>query len=394
MSHILWYPGHERLLNGIVRAAGCHLFDEAGARYVDLESGVWCASVGHGHPRVLRVLAEQAGCVVHGGFNYSSPVVEDAAGEVLSLFGFGAGGRCVFLCSGSDAVEYGVRAARAAADRPLILAMSDSYFGAYGAAARRQEGEWSGFDWMRCSTGGGCTEGCPHWAEIPFDRVGAFLFEPGSSSGLVRFPPRGLVEAIVRNLRARGSVVLVNEVTTGVGRTGRWWGYEHYGLEPDVVAVGKGIGAGYPVSVAAFSPRMAARLASLPGGTVRFAQSHQNDPLGACVAREVIRVVREEGLVERGRAAGERLLAGLEAVRDRTGLVRDVRGRGLMLAVELHDDADQDRTGRVHRELVRRGFVVGRRPGVSVLRLDPPLTIAPADVDAFVRVFEEVLRGV
>lgn len=387
MSHLLWYPGHERLLDGIVRAENCYLFDDAGGRYVDLESGVWCASIGHGHPRVLRVMAEQAGRLAHSGFNYSSPVVEDAAREVLALLGF-EGGRCVFLCSGSDAVEYGVRAAQALADRPLVLTMSDSYFGAYGAAARRPAGEWFAFDWMRCSPGEGCTEGCPHWAEIPFARIGAFLLEPGSSSGLVRFPPRRLVEAIARTVRGHGALILVNEVTTGVGRTGRWFGYEHYGLQPDIVAVGKGIGAGYPVSVTAFAPGVADRL---PGGTVKFAQSHQNDPVGACVAREVIRVIREDGLVERGRETGERLHAGLESIRSRTARIRAVRGRGLMLAVELEDGPEAGRTTRVHRELVRRGFVVGRRPGVAVLRLDPPLTLDRSDVDAFLGVLEEVL---
>jgi acetylornithine aminotransferase len=387
MSHLLWYPGHERLLDGIVRAENASLFDAAGRRYVDLESGVWCASIGHSHPRVLRAMAEQATRVAHAGFNYSSPIVEDAARELLALLGFD-GGRCVFLCSGSDAVEYGVRAAQSVADRPLVLTMSDSYFGAYGAAARRQEGEWYCFDWMRCSPGGGCTEGCPHWAEIPFARIGAFLLEPGSSSGLVRFPPRSLVEAIARTVRATGGLVLANEVTTGVGRTGRWFGYEHYDLAPDIVAVGKGIGAGYPVSVTVFAPRAVARLRGEP---IRFAQSHQNDPLGACVAREVIRVIREDGLIERGRELGEHLRSDLESIGARTARVRDVRGRDLMLALQLEDDTACSRTAQVHRELVGRGFVVGRRPGVSVLRLDPPLTVERGDVDAFLRTFEEIL---
>ena len=387
MSHLLGYPGHERLLPDIVRAENASLFDSAGRRYVDLESGVWCASIGHAHPRILRVLAEQAARLAHAGFNYSSPLVEDAARELLSLVGFEAG-RCVFLCSGSDAVEYGVRAAQSVAGRPLLLTMADSYFGAYGAAARREEGQWFSFDWMRCSASGGCAEGCPHWEEIPFARIGAFLLEPGSSSGLVRFPPRGLVEAIVRRVRAAGGLVLVNEVTTGVGRTGRWFGYEHYGLEPDVVAVGKGIGAGYPVSATLFAASVVARLHGQP---IRFAQSHQNDPLGACVAREVIRVIREEGLIERGRDIGTRLHEGLEAIRRRTDRLREVRGRGLMLAVELEDDHECRRTARVQRELVARGFVVGRRPGVGVLRLDPPLTTEKGDIEAFLRGFEEAL---
>lgn len=387
MSDLLWYPGHELLLNDIVRAENCSLYDSAGKRYVDLESGVWCASIGHGHPRLLRVMAEQSARVIHGGFNYASPIVTEVARDVLALFGF-EGGKCVFLCSGSDAVEYGVRVAQTLAARPLILTMSDSYFGAYGAAARRPESEWFCFDWTRCSAREGCTEGCAHWAEIPFARIGAFLFEPGSSSGLVRFPQHDLVGAIVRRVRADGGLILVNEVTTGVGRTGRWFGHEHYGFRPDVVALGKGIGAGYPVSVTAFAP---GAIAGLHGAPLKFAQSHQNDPLGAAVVREVIRVIREEGLIERGREIGDRLRSGLEAIRTRAGRVRAIRGRGLMLALELEDVPDGSFTARVHRNLIHRGFVVGRRPGVSVLRLDPALTIERTDVEDFLRVLEEVL---
>jgi acetylornithine aminotransferase len=383
-SHLFWYPGHELLLPDIVRAENCHLHDDAGKRYLDLESGVWCASIGHGHPRVLRALVEQAARIAHAGFAYTSPVVEETARDVLSLLGF-EGGRCVFLCSGSDAVEYGVRVAQAVLDRPLLLTMTDSYFGAYGSAARKRESEWFCFDWTRCA--GGCGERCPHWAEIPFDGIGGFLFEPGSSSGLVRFPPRGLIEAIVRSVTERDGLILVNEVTTGIGRTGEWFGHQHYGLTPDIVAMGKGIGAGYPVSATAFAPRVAERC----GEPIKFAQSHQNDPLGAAVVREVLRVIREERLIERGREAGAALLAGLEAIRSRTRGIRQVRGRGLMVALELEDDRELTLTTRVHRNLVHKGFIVGRRPGVNVLRLDPPLTIERADIEGFLRALEAVL---
>ena len=383
-SHLFWYPGHELHFTDIVRAEGCYLYDTEGKRYVDLESGVWCASIGHGHPRVLRALVEQAARISHAGFGYTSPIVEETAQDVLSLLGF-QGGRCVFLCSGSEAVEYGVRVAQAVVDRPLLLTMTDSYFGAYGSAARKGEGEWFCFDWSRCA--GGCGERCPHWAEIPFDRIGGFLFEPGSSSGLVRFPPRGLIEAIVRSVTERNGLVLVNEVTTGIGRTGEWFGHQHYGFTPDIVAMGKGIGAGYPVSATAFAPRAAERCPE----PIKFAQSHQNDPLGAAVVREVLRVIREERLIERGREAGAALLAGLESIRSRNREIRQVRGRGLMVAVELVDDPNLTLTTRVHRGLVQRGFIVGRRPGVNVLRLDPPLTIDLRDVEEFLRTLNEVL---
>jgi acetylornithine/N-succinyldiaminopimelate aminotransferase len=390
VTSILWYPGHELILEDIVRAENCSLFDSRGKRYVDLESGVWCTSIGHAHPRIVKVLAEQPARIAHTGFGYTSAVVEEAATEVLSLLGFD-GGKCVFLASGSEAVEYGVRVARMLSDRPLFLTMTDSYFGAYGSASTKHGDEWYCFDWMgcrNCPPERGCDEHCERWAEIPFDRIGGFLFEPGSSSGLVRFPPKPLVEKLARTVQQSGGFVLVNEVTTGVGRTGAWFGYQNYGIGPDIVAMGKGIGNGYPVSVTAFGRRPMEKLGDRP---VKYAQSHQNDPLGAAVACEVIRVIRDEGLIERGREIAALLVVGLQRIQTRTKRIREIRARGLMLAVELKDTPDYALTTRVHRELIQRGFITCRRPGVSVLRLDPALTIDRADIAAFLTALEETL---
>ncbi len=391
MSHLLWYPGHELLLKDIVRAEGCSLYDGRGKRYVDLESGVWCASIGHGHPRMRQAIHEQADRIAHCGFNYSNEVVEKTARLLLSLVGFD-GGRCVLLCSGSEAIEYGVRVAQMLLERPLLLTMADSYFGAYGSASRRSEGEWAAFDWSGCSSCSRsemCDAECPRLSALPFDRIGGFLLEPGSSSGLVRFPPKGLVSRIVDRVGAEGGLILVNEVTTGMGRTGEWFGYQHYRIDPDIVAVGKGVGSGYPVSAALFGPRVVDRLADRP---VKYALSHLNDPLGAAVAAAVISVIREEKLLERSRRIGAKLTAGLERIRSLGGPIREIRGRGAMIAVELEGRA-VDFTGRVHRSLMDRGFIVGRRPGVDVLRLDPPLILPDEDLDRFLTGFEEVLSS-
>jgi acetylornithine aminotransferase len=391
-SRLVWYPGHELLLDNIVGAENCSLFDSRGKRYVDLESGVWCTSVGHGHPRILRAIAEQSSRLAHTGFGYSCRTVEEAAGEILSLLGFEYG-RCVFLCSGSEAVEYGVRVAQAVSDRPLLMTMADSYFGAYGSASNKREDEWFCFDWAACADcphADECSERCEHWATIPFERVGGFVFEPGSSSGLVRFPPEKLVRAVESAVRRNDGLVLVNEVTTGVGRTGAWFGFQHYGLSPDIVALGKGIGNGYPVSVTAFAPGVIERLGGEPPS---YAQSHQNDPLGAAVAREVVRTIRDEGLIERGRAIADLLLNGLEEMRARDGRIRAIRARGLMLVIELADDSALTLTARTHRELVRRGFLVARRPGLPVLRLDPALTVERDDIEGFLESLERVLTG-
>jgi len=231
-------------------------------------------------------------------------------------------------------------------------------------------------------------EECGQWAAIPFDQIGGFLFEPGSSSGLVRFPPKKIIWNIVDTIKQSNGLVLVNEVTTGTGRTGMWFGYQHYGFLPDSVALGKGIGNGYPVSVAGFAPSVTSRLGDQP---IKYAQSHQNDPLGAAVVREVIRVIQEEGLIERSKDIAALLLTGLERIKTRTSHIKDIRARGLMLAIELEDDAETSFTIWLHRELVQRGFVLGRRPGTSVLRLDPSLTIERQDIEGFLQTLENIL---
>ena len=391
MSRLYWYPGHELLINDIVRAENCYLWDAQGRRYTDLEAGVWCTSIGQGHPRIFRVIAEQTARIAHTGFNYTCQAAEEAAEELLELAGFD-NGKCVFLCSGSEAVEYGVRVAQEVSERPLMMTMADSYFGAYGSAARRAAEEWYLFDWKQCRDcpySGECGESCEHWQKIPFSRIGGFLFEPGSSSGLVRFPPEKLIRGIVDTVKQNDGLILINEVTTGIGQTGEWFGYQHYEITPDIISLGKGIGNGYPVSVTLFSERAARKLTDEP---IKYAQSHQNDPLGAAVAREVILTIREEKLIERGRKTSELLINALEGIRVRSGRIKEIRGRGLMIAVELDDDTENTFTLEVHRELIRRGFIVGRRPGVKVLRLDPSLTIEREDVEEFLRALEEVLE--
>ena len=392
MENVIWLSGHERLVDDIVRAENCSLFDSAGKRYVDLESGVWCTPIGHGHPDILRVMGEQASQIAHTGFCYACPAVAAAADAILTLHGM-VGGKCAFLCSGSEAVEYGVRVAQSISARPMLMTMSDSYFGAYGSAHRKEKSDWFSFDWAGCadcSLQDTCDESCEHWAAIPFDAIGGFLFEPGSSSGLVRFPPDHLIRSIVARVKADGGLLLVNEVTTGVGRTGKWFGYQHYGLLPDIVAMGKGIGNGYPVSVTALAPHVADRLVDRP---VPYAQSHMNDPLGAVIAHTVLKVIQREGLIERGQGLAAMLMAGLDGIRKRTGVISALRARGLMVAVVLEDDGRATRTTGTHRALVNRGYILAQRPGLNVLRLDPGLTIEWRDIEGFLEAFEAVLTN-
>lgn len=388
MKSLIWSTGHELILTDIVNARNCELSDSGGNKYIDMESGVWCTSVGHCNPRINSVMKSQLKKVIHTGFNYCNPVMEAAARKVLEITNLPEG-KCEFLCSGSEAVEFCVRAAKAIKPGSMVLTFSDSYFGAYGEAARQDSMEWYRYNWhdCTCDTGGkGCCGECREFSEIPFDKIGIFLFEPGSSSGLVNFPSGKLIERISRKIRENNGLTVINEVTTGVGRTGKWFGFQHYDLNPDMIATGKGIGNGYPVSVAAISGKAAGLLEK---SHFHYSQSHQNDPLGATVVTEVIETIIDENLVERSRQLGEKIMTALDSMKRPGSILKEIRGRGLMIAMEFTRDAEL-----VQKELIRRGFIVAKRSGLEVLRIDPALTVKEKDIDAFLYSLNEIITSV
>lgn len=384
MSDVLNCTGHGLRLPDIVAADGAWLTDGKGRRYLDLESGVWCTPLGHGNGRVNDAIRRQIDAVAHAGFCYSSAVVEEAARAVLSITGL-AGGKCVFLCSGSEAIELARQICRHVTGRSMTVCLHDAYLGSYSAVIDRSRG-WHLFDWRDCAachSQAACDRGCPKLADIP-DDVSEFVFEPGSASGFVRFPPAALIRNIVDVVRGHGGRIVVNDVTTGMGRTGTWFGYNHYAIAPDLVAIGKGLGNGYPVSALAIDRKTADEL---EGSTFKYMQSHQNDPLGAAVAREVIAALADGDLISRAAAMGARFLDALRTLVD-SRHVAAVRGRGLMFAVEFVERAVGN---RIYDGLLDAGYIVCDRGGT--FRIDPPLIIEEADFLAFVETFRDLLAA-
>lgn len=223
-----------------------------------------------------------------------------------------------------------------------------------------------------------------HALKIP-EGISEFVFEPGSSSGYVRFPPASLIRNLVEIVRKRGGKILVNEVTTGIGRTGKWFGYQHYGIIPDMIAIGKGIGNGYPVSVAVLGESIIRDQENSP---FRYSQSHQNDPLGASIAKEVIDYIEEAGLISGTLRNGKRFVRQLEQLVDGE-ILKGVRGRGLMMAVDV---GDKKLTELICIELISKGFIVGNRG--SFIRIDPPLTITEYEFDMFIEAFAGIVQGI
>lgn len=370
-----------------VKGEGCRLFDSAGRSYLDLESGSWAAVLGHGHPAVSEALKRQLDQVMHLGVRAPNHLAEEAAETLLALLGWPEG-KASFLSSGSEAVEFSVQVVRKIMRRPLLLGFKKSYLSAFGSAARKSSEEWHLIE--DCPGGAADVEAVME--TIPFERIGGFVLECGGGSPwFVRFPSARLVGALAEKVQADGGFVVANEVTTGFGRTGSWFGFEHYGLRPDLVALGKGLGNGYPVSAAVLAPRAAELLEKTD---FRHAQSHQNNPLGCAAALAAMRSLREERWIERGARRGAELLERLRELSGRKTSVREVRGRGMLLALELK--AGEPATGEsLGAALFERGIIVGCYPSTypagTGVRLDPPLILASAECATLLSALDEAL---
>ncbi|MBT4020575.1 MAG: aminotransferase class III-fold pyridoxal phosphate-dependent enzyme [Alphaproteobacteria bacterium] len=315
MSSIYNCTGHELKIPDIVDSDGAWLIDRSGKRYLDLESGVWCTPLGHKNQSVNKAITRQIASISHVGFCYSNEVVEKAGEAVISITDF-FGGQCVFLCSGSEAIELARQMSKHLTNKPTTLCLHDAYLGSFSSTISRDSG-WAIFDWNECATcpkRQTCDIECPKLKAVP-DDIAEFVFEPGSSGGFVRFPPVALIKNIAEIVQSQGGKVIVNDVTTGMGRTGEWFGYNHYQIEPDFVAIGKGLGNGYPVSALAINRKAVSQLKS---GTFKYMQSHQNDPLGAAVALEVISQITRENLIDRAANLGRTFLKELQSLGDDT----------------------------------------------------------------------------
>jgi acetylornithine/N-succinyldiaminopimelate aminotransferase len=393
MDHVLWCNRHPLVLPDIVKGEGCYLYDSQGRKYLDLESGIWCLPLGHCHPQINAAIGAQAGILTHSGYCYANSVMEQASSAVLNISNMPEG-KCVFLSSGSEAVEFGVQALRKITTKPLILTLSDSFLGSYGSAGSKRKDEWYLFDWRECSicdSSDACDPECRYFSQIPFDRIGGFVFEPGSSSGLVRFPPKSFIQNVVKFIRQHEGFIQINEITTGLGRTGKWFGFQHYGIEPDIVSMGKGLGNGYPVSAIAMTPEIIEHLSKM---SFYYYQSHQNDPLGCAVATAVINILQDEKIIEKSNSAAEYLFNGLQQLEKKYSNIQEIRGRGLMFAIEFADTLADDLLSDLYVQCIQRGFILAKRPGLNVFRIDPPLIIQKEDIDHFLETLDQLLADI
>ena len=357
------------------RSEGCYLYDTNGKKYIDFESGVWCANLGHNHPAVNNVIAEQLKKTIHQGYYFKTREAVELAEKLEQITKLTAG-KSVFLSSGSEAVNLAVTLAKAFTGRQRLITTDCSYLSAYGHGQNIPANSNLETIPLNDTT---ATD------KIDFSRIAAFVMETGGASlGIIKFPTSEFLTKLLTQARRNNVLIIANEVTTGMGRTGKWFGYQHYPVQPDMVVTGKGLGNGYPVSAVSISKELAAEFEKSP---FRYAQSHQNDPLGCVIASEVIRILEEENQIEKGAKTSVLFKLQLKKLMTKyTTRIKEIRGRGMMLAIEFQENFDAE---LLHRRLFDAGFVTGCK--FNTIRFMPPLTLDKSDVIQVTNKLDEFL---
>jgi len=370
-----------------VRGEGSWLFDLAGNRYLDLLSGLAVTSLGHAHPEVAAAIAAQASKLSHVSNLFGNEHQGPLATTLDELLG--GGGQVFFSNSGAEANECAIKLARkyagSSAGRHNVICAYGSFHGRTLATlhATGQPAKWEAFQPL--------PEGFRHaaWCDLDDlerqldDSVAAVLLEPVQGEGGVNPATAEYFSGVRRLCDERGILFMVDEIQTGLGRTGEWFGFEHLlgGARPDVVTVAKALGNGTPIGACWARADVAA--AFEPGD---HGSTYGGQPLAAAAARAVLEVMRREDVPARARTAGAAIT---EAVSDLPN-VTGVRGLGLLLAVELDTGALGRDARAINGELLARG-VVANGVTTTALRLAPSLLISPDEIDHAVTILGEVL---
>lgn len=399
----------------ITRAKGASVFDIDGKEYLDFFGGIVVISVGHVNKEVNERIKRQLDTLSHTSTLLATEPPVRLAQTLARLSPGGKLTHCFFSNSGTEANEMAVLAARATTGASEVIALRHGYHGRSGMAmAMTGQSIWRvgstvapGFSFAHNAY---CYR-CPHGLEYPgcgvrcagdvedvirtqtSGRPAAFIAEPIQGSGGFITPPKEYFARISETVRKRGGLFIADEVQTAWGRTGKWFAIEHWGVEPDILTSAKGMGNGFPVAVTAATRQVAA---SVPKMTL---STFGGSPLAAEAASAVIDYIERNNLPAHAEREGAYLRDRLLEMQTRHSAIGDVRGMGLMQAVELV----QDRTSRAPAtELAARVMESGRERGIlfgksgldgNVLRLAPPLTITRNEMDEFLRRLDSALAA-
>jgi 4-aminobutyrate aminotransferase len=402
----------------VVSGKGRTLVDDQGKSYLDCFSGISVVNAGHNHPKIVAAAREQMERLVHGGsYVYQIPVVGELAERLAGIVPGGLR-KSFFSNSGAEAIEGAMRLAKQATGRREIVALALGFHGrtigtlSITGNRARKKGNGPFLPGVafgpapycyRCPLGlsyPSCDVACARALQDVIRTqtsgdVAAFVAEPLLGEGGIIPPPAEYFQVAARIFHDEGALFLVDEVQTGFGRTGRMFGIEHYPeAAPDLLALAKGIAAGFPLG--AFMAREPVSEAMKPGDHLSTFGGH---PVSCAAALANLEVLREERLVENAAARGEGLLSRLGRLKESCRLVGDVRGRGLMIGIELVLDRKTKEPAAKEAKAARaamreRGILVGAG-GVhgNVVRLQPPLSITEEESDRAASALEAVLGG-
>ncbi|HTZ39577.1 MAG TPA: acetylornithine transaminase [Syntrophales bacterium] len=368
-----------------VRGEGAHLWDIEGKEYIDFVAGIAVCSLGHAHPKVVEAICRQAGTLTHvSNLYYTEPQVRFAGMLVENSFA----DRVFFCNSGAEANEAAIKLARKYGHDNLggkyeILTMKGSFHGRTLAAitATGQEKFHVGFSPL--------PEGFRY---VPFndaqalekcvsEKTCAVLLEPIQGEGGVRMPDKNYLKAVREICDRRGILMILDEVQTGMGRTGKLFGYEHYGVTPDIMTLAKALGNGIPAGALAATETVSAVF-----GPGTHASTFGGNPLAMAAAIATLETILEDGFLERCRTMGEYLQERLWSLRKDHPVVQDVRGKGLLVGMDLSVEGNS-----TVKACLERGILINCTFD-HILRMVPPLVISKQDVDRLVQVLDEVLE--
>jgi 4-aminobutyrate aminotransferase len=372
------------------RGAGSVVEDVDGNLFLDLNAGIAVTSTGHTHPRVVEVIQRQAEELIHySASDFFLPIYTDVCERLDGIAGMSKPARSFLTNSGTEAVEAGIKLARYATGRQYVIAFFGSFHGrSYGSVSLTASK-------ARYRTGfGPLLPGVLHsffgdfeyLEEVLFKRlvspheVAAIVVEPILGEGGYVLPPEGWFRYLRELCTRHGILLVADEVQSGMGRTGKMWAMQHFGAEPDILLVGKGIASGMPLGA------MVARDDLMTWEIGAHGSTYGGNPLSCAAALATIDLI-EDGLIENAERVGSFLLDGLRDMQARRPLIKDVRGLGLMIGIEFQD---HDTMIAVEQAAFRRGLLV-LGAGDDVVRMCPPLVFRPDQAETALEVFEEAV---
>ena len=361
----------------LVRGQGCYVWDSEGNKYLDFLAGIAVNSLGHAHPVLVEAVSRQIATLAHVSNYFATPPQLQLAERLRRLSGAGERGRVYFGNSGAEAIEAAIKLARRTR-RPRILSLQNSFHGRTmgalsltGKSSLREAFEPllpnvshidSTIDALERAMG---------------PDVAALVVEPIKGEAGVVNLPEGYLAAARKITAEHGALLIIDEIQTGAGRTGQWFGFQHDGIMPDAIAVAKGIGGGVPIgALVTFGDASDLLIAGQHGSTFG------GNPLVTAAANAVLGEIESAGLVENAARRGAQISAAIAGL----PLVNEVRGRGLLIGVGL----SEPRGSTVVAEAARLGLIINA-PNDTSIRLAPPLIIGDAEVAEFIEKFTTAL---